>query len=289
MKIDLNVTNYYNKEKYNFYPRKSLNSLIKKNFSAQNIFLNSKNKENTITTNNSILNDINNIKKFPKLKENRFYTKKKYPPIYFYRKTEFPYKYNISSIPEYLTKSSEEKIFFQNLDKNLSNEEKKIFDGLKNSKKDIYKPEMLEVNNILKYRPKYYYNIFNFSKKSENIEDKRKKIVFTKEDNNEKSIKNKEKIIDRKSDDDIKNKISLSRNNSSDNKFKIKMNSFSSVGYNILSPSYKGYNKFITPSELNKDNLYNESPVFHRLKSIGEFDGFSNFNSSFNNEKTNNY
>ena len=50
-----------------------------------------------------------------------------------------------------------------------------------------------------------------------------------------------------------------------------KMNSFSSVSYNILSPLYKGYNKFISPSELNKNNLYNESTAFHRVKSISEF------------------
>ena len=50
-----------------------------------------------------------------------------------------------------------------------------------------------------------------------------------------------------------------------------KMNSFSSVSYNILSPLHKGYNKFISPSELNKNNLYNECSAFHRVKSISEF------------------
>ena len=49
------------------------------------------------------------------------------------------------------------------------------------------------------------------------------------------------------------------------------MNSFSSVSYNILSPLYKGFNKFISPSKLNKNNLYNESTAFHRVKSISEF------------------
>ncbi len=34
---------------------------------------------------------------------------------------------------------------------------------------------------------------------------------------------------------------------------------------------YKGFNKFITASELNKNNLYNESPAFHKVKSISEF------------------
>jgi hypothetical protein len=50
-----------------------------------------------------------------------------------------------------------------------------------------------------------------------------------------------------------------------------KMNTYSSVGYNILSPNFQGSNKFITATELNKDNLYNESPTFHRVKSISEF------------------
>ena len=49
------------------------------------------------------------------------------------------------------------------------------------------------------------------------------------------------------------------------------MNFFSSVSYNILSPMYKGFNRFITPTELNKNNLYNESPAFHKVKSISEY------------------
>ena len=53
------------------------------------------------------------------------------------------------------------------------------------------------------------------------------------------------------------------------------MNSFSNVGYNILSPSYKGFNKFITPSEINKINLYNESPKNHRIKSMGDYSSFN--------------
>ena len=51
-----------------------------------------------------------------------------------------------------------------------------------------------------------------------------------------------------------------------------KMNFFSSVSYNIISPMCKGLNdKFITPTELNKNNLYNESPAFHKVKSISEY------------------
>ena len=49
------------------------------------------------------------------------------------------------------------------------------------------------------------------------------------------------------------------------------MGTNSSVAYNILSPLYKGGNRFLNATELNKDNLYNESPTYHRVKSISEF------------------
>jgi hypothetical protein len=49
------------------------------------------------------------------------------------------------------------------------------------------------------------------------------------------------------------------------------MGTHSSVAYNIISPLFKGENRFITATELNKNNLYNESPTFHRVKSISEF------------------
>ena len=49
------------------------------------------------------------------------------------------------------------------------------------------------------------------------------------------------------------------------------MGTNSSVSYNILCPMYTGTNRFITASELNKNNLYNESTAFRRVKSISEF------------------
>ena len=52
---------------------------------------------------------------------------------------------------------------------------------------------------------------------------------------------------------------------------KKKMGTSSSVSYNILCPMYKGSNRFIRASELNKNNLFNESPAYHRVKSISEF------------------
>ena len=49
------------------------------------------------------------------------------------------------------------------------------------------------------------------------------------------------------------------------------MGTNSSVSYNILCPSYAGTNRFINAKELNKNNLFNESTAFHRVKSISEF------------------
>ena len=50
-----------------------------------------------------------------------------------------------------------------------------------------------------------------------------------------------------------------------------KMGTNSSVSYNILCPMYSSTNRFLTATELNKNNLYNESPAFRRVKSISEF------------------
>ena len=50
-----------------------------------------------------------------------------------------------------------------------------------------------------------------------------------------------------------------------------KMGTNSSVSYNILCPSTFGTNRFITANELNKNNLFNESPAFRKVKSISEF------------------
>ena len=50
-----------------------------------------------------------------------------------------------------------------------------------------------------------------------------------------------------------------------------KMGTNSSVSYNILCPMYSNTNRFLTATELNKNNLYNESPAFRRVKSISEF------------------
>ena len=49
------------------------------------------------------------------------------------------------------------------------------------------------------------------------------------------------------------------------------MGTNSSVEYNIITPMFKGFNRFITATELNKNNNYNENPTFRRIKSISEF------------------
>ena len=221
--------------------------------------------------------------------------------------------------------------------------------------KDRYKPSILDVQNILRYKPSLYSNSFLFEKKSNSvilknnsfinnektIDYNKEKKYIDKNNNNtievnenkeeknyinaeELKAENKEKKNDENSkekkdelseDEQIKLKYKISdiynlrnekvitnksaekylfkntenknKNNNNDNNFYTtsksksdwipnrtigsKMNSFSSVSYNILSPLYKGFNKFISPSELNKNNLYNESNAFHRVKSISEF------------------
>ena len=313
-----------NKEEYIFHPRNFLFRKGKKmhsSQSAQNIF-NSKENQFSSIFNSSLDKEIQKIEPI----ENTFYNKKLIPPIYFYRKVQHPYKYNISSIPEYLIKTNEEKNFMDKLESYMKDEnEKKKFNELlqkreKETKiKDRYKPEVLDVQTILKYRPNLYLNSLKFNKKSNtgineashkktvninNVKEEIKKeevnnknYEIKKEDNkqisDEDQIKYKYKLSDiynKRNEKVITNKSAekyLFKNQNRINTFYTtnksqsdwipnrdfgtKMNLFSSVSYNILSPMYKGFNRFITASELNKNNLYNESPAFHKVKSISEF------------------
>ena len=313
-----------NKEEYIFHPRNFLFRKGKKmhsSQSAQNIF-NSKENQFSSIFNSSLDKEIQKIEPI----ENTFYNKKLIPPIYFYRKVQCPYKYNISSIPEYLIKANEEKNFMDKLESYMKDEnEKKKFNELlqkreKETKiKDRYKPEVLDVQTILKYRPNLYLNSLKFNKKSNtgmneashkktvninNVKEEIKKeevnnknYEIKKEDNkqisDEDQIKYKYKLSDiynKRNEKVITNKSAekyLFKNQNRINTFfttnksqsdwipnrdfGTKMNLFSSVSYNILSPMYKGFNRFITASELNKNNLYNESPAFHKVKSISEF------------------
>ena len=310
----LNPSTYRSNE-YVFYPRKSLfkkGDKINPSRSTENIF---NFKENNF---NSFFNDIQkeNVEKFNP-NENTFYTKNYLPPIYFYRKVESPYKYNITSVPQYLIKTNQEKIFMEKLETNMKNEnDKKIFNELiknKNIKiKDRYKPEVLDVQNFLKYRPNLYIDSLKSKKVNTNNNDINKDKENNKEEmkvegkndknnkkedgqiSNEDQIRYKYKISDiynKRNEKVITNKSAekylfknQGRNNSTffttnrsqsdwvpSRDYGTKMNFFSSVSYNIISPLCKGFNKFITPTELNKNNLYNESPAFHKVKSISEF------------------
>ena len=324
-------TSAFSNNEYIFHPRKSLfrnKDKIYSSRSSENIF---NFKQNNF---NSFFNDIpnENIDKF-NLNENMFYTKKSFPPIYFYRKVESPYKYNITSMPEYLLKINQEKDFMEKLETNMKNDnDKKILNELiKNKEKNIkikdrYKPKALDLQNILKYRPNFYLETLKLKKANINNnnnnkitdinkdkdKDKENKEEMNKEEKKENNDKNNEKEYKEMStEDQIKYKYQISdiynkrnekvitdksaekylfknQNNNNENTFfttnrsksdwvpnrdyGIKMNSFSSVGYNILAPLCKGlFNKFITPTELNKNNLYNESPAYHKVKSLSDF------------------
>ena len=289
------------------------------------------------------------------------------PPVYFYRKINTPYKYNMTSVPEYLIKTNEEKNFIDKLYQSLNNEKERtilnnLFNKKKlNSRKDNYKPEILELQNLLNYKPKFYSCRFNPESTSNNISIKKLKPLDIKaECNNAKTIENNNnKIINMTTtppfdvkgltiqeveskknlnDVNILNNSEISKKNQIKYKYQLsdvfnlrkevvfleksaekylvkvyskfrnnlsetcpnigkvkeeenvfhtssesksdwipnklnnkKMGTYSSVGYNILSPIFQGSNRFITATELNKNNLYNESPAYHRVKSISEF------------------
>ena len=342
-----------NKDKYIFYPRTRLSKTLNASFSG---IISSRNNAKRSFDNGNFKEDAK-----LNINEDKFYKLKQVPPIYFYRKINTPYKYNIVSVPEYLVKTNEEKHFMEKLDQLMVNElDRKTLNNLIKIKKkekkfkDRYKPSILDVQNILRYKPNLYANPFLFEKKTNSViirnnsfinndkiiednkdklfADNNNKIFDEKEkkeinDNNGELIKenknrndddnNKEKkdemseeyqikykykisdinnernekVITNKSAEkylfkNLENKNNISNINNDNNFYSTsksksdwipnrttgtKMNSFSSVSYNILSPLYKGYNKFISSSELNKNNLYNESNAFHRVKSISEF------------------
>ena len=323
----------------------------------------------------TISNDSINGIKFISPRENSFNRTSKFPPIYFYRKVNTPYKYNISAVPKYLIKTNEEKRFMNKLYQSLNESDKSILKDLlkkkANSKADRYKPSYVDVERLLRYKPLLYENVNNPIQKQNNtvknknfFEMQNDILLRNKEKDKEKDnimpsphhdietieidLLNKEKnkeedmVADENKDksngkDEISNeeqiryKYKLSdifncRNepvftnksaekhlfknkntknsfnntcpnmnfngkqveeNKKENKFytssesksdwipnkinKKKMGTSSSVAYNILCPMYKGANRFITASELNKNNLFNESPAYHRVKSISEF------------------
>ena len=348
---DNNINN--SSERYIFHPRNRLSKTLFGSFSGL-----TSSRDNTKRI--MFGNNYNENSKIS-FKEDMFYKLKSVPPVYFYRKIRSPYKYDIVSVPEYLVKTDEERHFIDKLNQLIINgtDRKTLNNLIINKKKekkfkDRYKPSVLDVQNILRYKPSLYSNSFLFEKRSNSVvnllnkdnnilahdsknntidiekifddnkekEEKNEKII----DNNEQSKKEEkekekedkiseedqikykykisdiynnrnEKVITDKSAEKylfknlekINNKTTDSKNNNNNNENNFyntsksksdwipnrtigtKMNSFSSVSYNILSPLYKGYNKFVSPSELNKNNLYNESTAFHRTKSISEF------------------
>ena len=95
---------------------------------------------NTTKLSSNKIKDFNKYYEYPR--ENTINRTNKFPPIFFYRKINTPYKYNISSVPEYLIKTNEEKRFIDKLYKSLTSEkEKTILKDLldKNKKKLLLK------------------------------------------------------------------------------------------------------------------------------------------------------
>ena len=217
-----------NKDNYIFHPRNSLfhnMAKIQSSQSAQNIFNSRENIFNSYFDNSLDKKDIRKLNPG----ENTFYNKRLFPPIYFYRKVQCPYKYNITSIPEYLIKTNEEKNFMDKLESHMKdkNDKKKFNELIQKRKKEIkikdrYKPEILDVQTILKYRPNLF-NSLKFSKKhnSDINDDSPKKTVNinndkeeNKEEINNKNYEIKKEEISEKqmSDkDQIKYKVSLCR------------------------------------------------------------------------------
>ena len=328
-----------NIEKYKFNPNSTSNSLNKKFFQS---------------------NDFYRFNEVIEGGENKIKNTRRLPPVYYYKKVTTPYKYNISSVPEYLIRTNEEKRFMEKLYKSLSNEKTKkpLRDLLNNTlktnkeKKDYYKPKYIDIHKLLKFKPIIYdkladplnrnktlskekenpsteSNIFfnscpndenkttienyNYINNEDNSRNKSKTINIEKKDRKNKEHKEQvlfkykisdifnlkkepinlnksaEKYLFRKNDsystpkanntntireDKREIKFYNSSESGSDwipnKKNQKKMGTNSSVSYNIICPNRKG-NKFIRPSELNKNNLYNESTAFHRVKSISEF------------------
>ena len=301
-----------NLEQYEFCPRQKNRTNYQKSFSEdKNLSL----RDSIFNSNIKIRNNSN------------------IPPIYFFRKVTNPYKYSITSIPEYLIKTNEEKRFVEKLYKSIDNDkEKTVLKNLldkrnQNIKKDYYKPEILDVHNVLRYKPKLYPVSFipeakiekrpkniklmkNFEEKNngnndlnsnnDTFNEHKKNLdikidipydnqvrykykvsdIFNLHNNSVFTNKSAEKYLFKNNYNDYKNEkeenkfytTSESKSDWIPNKInQKKMGTNSSVEYNIITPMYKGQNRFITATELNKDNFYNESPSFRRIKSISEF------------------
>ena len=150
--------------------------------------------------------------------------------------------------------------------------------NLKKSSKNEEKDEISKERQV-KYKYKLS-DVFNLRKEPVFLNKSAEKYMFKEHPNlynNEyvNTCPNLNNVKEKEKEKEKENNFYVSSESRSDwipNKLNMKkMNTYSSVGYNILSPNFQGSNKFITATELNKDNLYNESPTFHRVKSISEF------------------
>jgi hypothetical protein len=245
-----------NLEQYKFYPKQRNITNYQKSFSEDKKEIN---KEKTF--NNSINNKNNKIL-----------------PIYFYRKINTPYKYNITSMPEYLIKTNEEKRFVDKLYNSINNKkEKGILENLinkinLNTRKDYYKPKTLDIHNVLRYEPSLYPYSFSPENKNdlkpknmklignENKNDDNYKIDYLNTNPNNNSLK-KEKNnfgikIEIPYDKQIRYKYKLSDifNLHDDSLFTNK----SSEKYLYKNDKEKKENKFYTTSESNSDWIPNK-------------------------------
>lgn len=298
-----NPLNEIEKKESNFFsPQKSARKVLRNSKTVGNIFPKKKTKDflGLGEMNQGEIKFSQRTKKSENL-----------PPIYFYKKISSPYKYNINSIPNYLIRSNGEKFYTDKVNNIIENEtDKKALDDIlnkdKNNKnKDRYKPKLMDVNTFLKYRPGLFNKgpkttIKNKSISSINLFEEHVNEGEKNESNNVKVSKERLKyqisdIYNLRNDQEILDKYSrnyfLKNKNKTDQpvvdnqNFFInskndwlcqkalgsKMNTFSSVCYDILAPNYKCSYRFKNASELNKDNLYNESPYYRKVKSIGEF------------------
>ena len=179
-----------NLEQYEFCPRQKNRTNYQKSFSEdKNLSL----RDSIFNSNIKIRNNSN------------------IPPIYFFRKVTNPYKYSITSIPEYLIKTNEEKRFVEKLYKSIDNDkEKTVLKNLldkrnQNIKKDYYKPEVLDIHNVLRYKPKLYPVSFIPEAK---IEKRPKNIKLMKKRVKKKKI---QKIMIKKQKNQIHQKVILQR------------------------------------------------------------------------------
>ena len=142
---------------------------------------------------------------------------------------------------------------------NTVTDKEKNDNSLKEVKKDLEIKVEIPHDKQVRYKYKLS-DIFNLYNDSLYTNKSAEKYLFKHELPKKEKEENKFYTLSESNSDWIPNKINQK-----------KMGTNSSVDYNIITPMYKGTNRFITAAELNKNNLYNENPNFRRIKSISEF------------------